>query len=134
MLKDNSINYAIMWMAWIFFRIFLIYAQKLLKKSSSESFPTILLYWNLITAFYNIFESTVSLLDSFYLFSLTCTYAFILINYKIHTCTYTKGSSPSLLTSSELINFYFPWNYQKTYGFLMISGGEIKLINSLKFA
>ena len=25
---------------------------------------------------------------------------------------------------SKLINFYSPWNHQKTYGFLMISGGE----------
>ena len=24
---------------------------------------------------------------------------------------------------SELIDFYPPWNHQKTYGFLMISGG-----------
>ena len=32
----------------------------------------------------------------------------------------------SLLMLSEfmrLINFYSPWNHQKTYGFLMISGG-----------
>ena len=28
-----------------------------------------------------------------------------------------------LVTISELINFYSPWNHQKTYGFLMISGG-----------
>ena len=40
------------------------------------------------------------------------------------------------VTDSEtrhLINFYSPWNHQKTVGFLMISG-EWKLINSLKFA
>ena len=30
------------------------------------------------------------------------------------------------------INLYFPWNYQKTIHFLMISG-EQKLINSFKF-
>ena len=34
---------------------------------------------------------------------------------------------------SKLIDFYSPWNYQKTYGFLTIRGNW-KLINSLNFA
>ena len=29
-----------------------------------------------------------------------------------------------LIEFSELISFYSPWNYQKTVGFLMISGGN----------
>ena len=29
----------------------------------------------------------------------------------------------SLLIVSELTDFYYLWYYQKTYGFLMISGG-----------
>ena len=29
----------------------------------------------------------------------------------------------SFLILNELINFYFPWNQQKTYGFLIILGG-----------
>ena len=33
---------------------------------------------------------------------------------------------------SELINFYSPWNHQKTVGFLMISGG-IKVNQLIKF-
>ena len=28
-----------------------------------------------------------------------------------------------LMNLSELIDFYSPWNHQKTIGFLMISGG-----------
>ena len=28
-----------------------------------------------------------------------------------------------LLQLSELINFFYPWNHQKTIGFLIISGG-----------
>ena len=25
----------------------------------------------------------------------------------------------------ELINFYFPWNYQKTYGYIILGGIEV---------
>ena len=32
--------------------------------------------------------------------------------------------TPGCTGLSKLINFYSPWNHQKTYGFLMISGGE----------
>ena len=42
----------------------------------------------------------------------------------------TKFCAEYLANLSELINFSFPWNHQKTKGFLMISGGK-KLINSL---
>ena len=35
----------------------------------------------------------------------------------------------SSLVLSELINFYYPWNHQKTHGFLMISRViEVKLL------
>ena len=30
---------------------------------------------------------------------------------------------PYMENLSELINFYSPWNHQKTDGFMMISGG-----------
>ena len=42
--------------------------------------------------------------------------------------TFSKFCFWHLANLSKLINFYFPWNQQKTMGFLMISGGiEVKL-------
>ena len=48
-----------------------------------------------------------------------------------------QGSSPNFAFNkkanlSELVNFYSPWNNQKTYGFLMISEGIE--VNMFKFA
>ena len=42
-----------------------------------------------------------------------------------------KGSSPNFASSirqNQVINFYSPWNHQKTIGFLMISGGITNLV------
>ena len=42
---------------------------------------------------------------------------------EINLCNLVKERLQiSHLILGELINFYSPWNHQKTYGFLMISG------------
>ena len=45
------------------------------------------------------------------------------INVRHHCIERLSDRLRIIMSLSELINFYFPWNHQKTYGFLMILGG-----------
>ena len=49
-------------------------------------------------------------------------FSIIMLNYLL-----SQGMNSQILplpsSKYQRINFYSPWNYQQTYGFLMISGG-----------